>query len=170
MEILQRIRSRAAQTPRHILLPEGEDDRTIVAASKVTSERIARVTLFGEEEKVRTRAAALGVSLTNVAIVDHRRSNERDRLAEEYYQLRRAKGLTHEEAQRQLDDPLFFADLMVRAGKADGSVAGATNTTAHTVRAALQTIGVRQGLSLVSSFFVLAVRDRGIGVDGALIF
>lgn len=170
MEILQRIRSRATASLQHIVLPEGEDDRTIVAAAKVTEERIARVTVLGVEDKVRARAAALGVSLTNVPIVDHRQSSDLERYTQEFYELRRAKGVTLDEARRQLEDPLYFGDLMVRAGKADGSVAGATNTTAHTVRAALLTIGVRSGMNLVSSFFVMALRDKSFGVDGALIF
>ncbi len=170
MEILQRIRSRAATSLQHIVLPEGEDDRTIIAAARITEQRIARVTLLGNEEKIRARADAVGVSLTNVPIVDHRQSSDLGRYTEEYYELRRAKGVTRSEARRQLEDPLYFGDLMVRAGRADGSVAGATNTTAHTVRAALLTIGVHKGMSLVSSFFVMALRDQSFGVDGALIF
>jgi phosphate acetyltransferase len=170
MDILQRIRSRAASARQHIVLPEGEDDRTIVAASRITEEHIARVTLLGSEEKIRTRAQALGAALTNVPIVDHRRSSDVERYTQELYELRRSKGVTLDEARRQLDDPLYFGNLMVRAGKADGSVAGATNTTAHTVRAALLTLGVREGMSLVSSFFVMSLRDDRFGADGAMIF
>jgi phosphate acetyltransferase len=87
-----------------------------------------------------------------------------------FYDLRRAKGITMDEARRQLADPLYFGDLMVAAGRADGSVAGATNTTAHTVRAALLTIGVREGFKLVSSFFVMVVPDKSFGAEGALIY
>jgi phosphate acetyltransferase len=170
MDILQRIRSRAAASLQHIVLPEGEDDRTIAAASRVTADRIARVTLLGSEEKIRSRASSLGVSLTNVTIVDHQRSSDFERYAQELYELRRAKGVTLDESRRQLGDPLYFGNLMVRAGRADGSVAGATNTTAHTVRAALLTIGVREGMSLVSSFFVMALRDNQFGAEGAMIF
>jgi phosphate acetyltransferase len=87
-----------------------------------------------------------------------------------YHELRRAKGLMPDEARIALQDPLYYGNLMVRAGRADGSVAGATNTTAHTVRAALQCIGVRQGYKLVSSFFVMALPDARFGADGALIY
>ncbi len=170
MDILQKIRSRAATQPQHIVLPEGEDDRTIVAAARLTSERIARVTLLGSEEKIRSRAATLGVSLTSVPILDHRQSADLDRYSQEFYELRRAKGLSLDEARRQLLDPLYFGDLMVRAGKADGSVAGATNTTAHTVRAALLTIGLRAGSKLVSSVMLMVSPDKSFGVDGAMIF
>ncbi len=170
MDVLKNLRTRAASLPQHIVLPEGEDERTIIAAHKIVEERIARITLIGDEEKVRSRAAALGVSLTNVVLIDPRRSRDLEKFSQEYYQLRRARGATLEEARKQLLDPLYFADIMVRNEKADGSVAGATNTTAHTVRAALIAIGLRAGVSLVSSVFVMVVPNKEFGVDGALIF
>jgi phosphate acetyltransferase len=85
-------------------------------------------------------------------------------------ELRRAKGMMPDEARATLLDPLYYGNLMVRMGKADGSVAGATNTTAHTVRAALICIGVREGFKLVSSFFLMALGDHSFGQDGAMIF
>src|SRR5262249_58446503 len=84
-------------------------------------------------EKIRNRAQSLGVSLTNVPILDHRRSPDLEGYAREFYELRRAKGVTMEEAAKQILDPLYFGNLMVRRGVADGSVAGAGNTTPHTV-------------------------------------
>ncbi len=170
MDILKKLRARAAASLQHIVLPEGEDDRTIVAASKVAEERLARITLIGREETIRNRAGAVGLSLTNVPILDHRRSPEIEKYAQELYELRRAKGYTLDEARKQILDPLYFGDMMVRNGKADGSVAGATNTTAHTVRAALITIGLRKGFSLVSSFVVMVAQNKEFGVDGAIIF
>ena len=170
MDILQRFRSLAAARPQHIVLPEGEDDRTIVAAARVTAERIARVTLLGDEAKIRARAAALGASLTNVPVIDHRKADDLERYAQIFYQARRAKGATLDEARRQLADPLYFGNLMVQTGRADGSVAGATNTTAHTVRAALLTIGVREGFKLVSSLFVMVLPEKNFGAEGALIY
>lgn len=170
MDILRKIRVRAATQLQHIVLPEGSDDRTIIAASKIAEERLARVTVLGEEEKIRSRAASLGVSLTNVVLLDHRRSADLPRYAQELYELRRAKGATLDEANKQILDPLYFGNMMVRHGKADGSVAGATNTTAHTVRSALITLGLREGFSLVSSFIVMVLPNSQFGVDGALIF
>lgn len=170
MEILQRLRVRAATQLQHIVLPEGEDDRTIVAASKVAADRIARVTLLGDEEKIRARSSSLGAPLTNVVVLDHRRSKDLEAYAWELYELRRAKGVSLDEARAQILDPLYFGDLMVRNGRADGSVAGATNTTAHTVRAALITIGLKPGFSLVSSVIVMVVPKKEFGVEGAMIF
>jgi phosphate acetyltransferase len=136
----------------------------------VAEERIARVTVIGDEEKIRSRALALGVSLTNVPLFDHRKSPDLDRYAAELYELRRSKGVTLDEARSQILDPLYFGNMMVRAGRADGSVAGATNTTAHTVRSALITLGLKEGFSLVSSVIVMVLPNREVGVDGALIF
>lgn len=170
MDILRKLRVQAATQLQHIVLPEGGDDRTIMAASKVAEERLARVTVLGDEEQIRSRAASLGVSLTNVLLLDHRGSPDLDRYTQELYELRRAKGATLDEAAKQILDPLYFGNMMVRNGKADGSVAGATNTTAHTVRSALITLGLREGFSLVSSVVVMVVPDKSFGVDGALIF
>jgi phosphate acetyltransferase len=170
MGLIDRIRSKAAQSQRHIILPEGDDDRTIVAAAEIAARRLARVTVLGHEEKIRDRASSLGVSLTNVPILDHKNSADFERYAAEFYDLRRAKGATRDDTRQALEDPLYFADMMVRSGKADGSVAGATNTTAHTVRAALVTIGVKTGFKLVSSFFLMDLKDKSFGADGAMLF
>jgi len=170
MDILKKLRTRAATRMQHIVLPEGEDDRTLIAAAEVAESRIARLTVIGDEEGIRNRAAILGASLTNVTILDHRRSPDLERYAVELHELRKAKGATLDECRNQMLDPLYFGNMMVRSGKADGSVAGATNTTAHTVRSALVTIGVRQGYKLVSSFFVMVLPDENFGADGALIY
>ena len=170
MDILHRIRVRAATRLKHIVLPEGEDDRTIIAAARVAQERIARVTLLGDDQKIRDRASSLGVALTNVLVINHRTHSDFDKFAQIFYEMRRAKGVTFDEARKQIEDPLYFGNLMVKTGKADGSVAGATNTTAHTVRSALLTIGVKEGFNLVSSFFVMVVPNPNFGANGAMIY
>ena len=170
MDILHRIRVRAATKLKHIVLPEGDDDRTIIAAARVAQERIARVTILGDDQKIRDRAASLGVALTNVLIINHRTHSDFDKFAQIFYEMRRAKGITFDEARKQIEDPLYFGNLMVKTGKADGSVAGATNTTAHTVRSALLTIGVKEGFNLVSSFFVMVVPNPNFGANGAMIY
>src|SRR2546430_1504623 len=170
MHILERIRSRAASSPKHIVLPEGEDERTIRAASLCMQERIARLTLIGSEEMIRTKASSLGATLTGVSIVDHRRSTDREHYAARYHEARRAKGVTLDEALKQMDDPLYFGNMMVREGHADGSVSGATHTTGHTVGAALRCIGPKPGLRVVSSFFLMVVPGSQLGESGAFIF
>lgn len=131
---------------------------------------IAKITLLGNEEKIRSLAVESGANLNGVAVIDHRKSTEFAKFATLYHQLRRSRGVTLEEAEQTVKDPLYFGNLMVREGKADGSVAGATNTTAHTVAAALRCIGVKAGFKTVSSFFLMVVPDRKFGVNGAMIY
>src|SRR6185436_8021026 len=170
MSILDQIRQRAASQPQHIVLPEGEDPRTVVAANLATQQRLARITVLGDEQKVREAARQAGADLGGVELIDHVRANDFDKMVSMLYDARRAKGMTLDEARTALRDPLYYGNLMVRAGRADGSVAGATNTTSHTVRVALHCIGVRAGFKLVSSFFLMALRDQSFGSNGAMIF
>ncbi|MDQ3907154.1 MAG: phosphate acetyltransferase [Acidobacteriota bacterium] len=168
--ILERIRQRASADPQHVVLPEGEDPRTVVAAAQCARDKIARVTLLGSEEKIRSAARDANADLGGVEIIDHRRAPDFDKVAALYHELRRAKGMMPDEARISVQDPLYYGNLLVRQGRADGSVAGATNTTAHTVSAALKCVGVRAGFKLVSSFFVMALPRAEVGEGGALIY
>lgn len=168
--ILEKIRHRAAADLKHIVLPEGEDPRTVVAAEICVREKIARITVLGDAEKVRENARQAGANLNGVEVIDHRRAADFGKMASLYHELRRAKGVTLEEAEQTVKDPLFYGDLMVRLKKADGSVAGATNTTAHTVRAALHCVGVSPNFKIVSSFFVMVVPNTVFGAEGALVY
>ena len=170
MDILERIRQRAASRPQHIVLPEGNDPRTVVAANICARNRLARITVLGDEPTIRQSAQQQGVDLDGVDVLDHRRSADFEKMVAIFHELRRAKGLMADEARTLINDPLYYGNLMVRLGKADGSVAGATNTTSHTVRAALHCIGVRAGFKLVSSFFLMALKDSDYGSNGAMIF
>lgn len=170
MSILQRIRERAAASLKHIVLPEGDDPRTVVAASICSREKIARITLLGAEDKIRASAQQNSVDLGGVEVIDHRAAGDFDKMVSFYHELRRAKGMMADEARAAVSDPLYYGNLMVRLRKADGSVAGATNTTAHTVRAALHCIGVKEGFRLVSSFFVMALPNVSFGENGTMIY
>jgi phosphate acetyltransferase len=170
MDILEQIRQRAAARPQHIVLPEGDDPRTVIAAAACAQRRIARITLLGDEGRVRDTAQSERVDLGGVEVIDHRRAPDFEKVVSLFHDLRRAKGMMTDEARTTLKDPLYYGNLMVRLGRADGSVAGATNTTSHTVRAALYCIGLRPGFKLVSSFFLMALRDPSFGHNGALIF
>ena len=170
MDILDRIRQRAASRPQHIVLPEGNDPRTVVAAAEATTQRIARITILGDDEAIRSVASENRLDLGGVTIVNHKRASDFDKMVSLFHDLRRAKGLMADEARTLVSDPLYYGNLMVRSGLADGSVAGATNTTSHTVRAALHCIGVRPGFKLVSSFFLMSMPRSEFGQDGALIY
>jgi phosphate acetyltransferase len=168
--ILDTIRHRASMDLQHIVLPEGEDQRTIAAAATCMRERLARITMIGDSDKIRTTASSIGVNIAGVEIINHRSSSDISKLATLYYEARRAKGMTLEEAETAVKDPLYFGNLLVKAGLADGSVAGATNTTSHTVAAALRCIGVRAGFKTVSSFFLMVHPNREFGDNGAMIY
>ena len=168
--ILKQIRNRAATDLQHVVLPEGEDARTLQAAAMCVADGIAKITVIGDGEKVRALAADSGANLNGVDVLDHRKSDDFARFATLYHQLRRAKGVTLEEAEQTVKDPLYFGNLLVREGRADGCVAGATNTTAHTVASALRCIGVRAGMNTVSSLFLMVVPDKKFGTHGAMIY
>ena len=170
MSILESIRERAAASPQHIVLPEGNDPRTVVAAAGCAQRRLARITLLGDEAAIRSIAHAENVDLGGVEVIDHRRAPDFEKMVSLLHDLRRAKGMMADEARQALSDPLYYGNLLVRVGKADGSVAGATNTTSHTVRAALHCIGVQPGFKLVSSFFLMSLRDSSFGQEGSMIF
>ena len=170
MDIIERIRQRASSRPQHIVLPEGNDPRTVIAAADCSRRRLARITILGNEEKIRDTAQDQRLDLAGLTIIDHLRATDFDKMVSMFHDLRRAKGLMADEARTLVSDPLYYGNLMVRTGMADGSVAGATNTTAHTVRAALHCIGVRSGFKLVSSFFLMALPNPEFGHDGAMIY
>jgi phosphate acetyltransferase len=157
MNILERIRQRAASKPQHIVLPEGNDPRTVVAAALCSVRRIAQITLIGDEQVIQATAREHSLDLGGITILNHKRASDFEKMVNLFHELRRAKGLMADEARTLVSDPLYYGNLMVRTGGADGSVAGATNTTSHTVRAALHCIGVRAGFKLVSSFFLIAL-------------
>jgi len=171
--ILEKLKNRARAHPQHIVLPEGEDRRAITAAAHVVQEGYAKITLLGRAKTIGAVAEELRVKLDGVTLLDPATSPNLERYAQIYFERRRARGTTLEEACEIARRPLYFAALMVAAGDADGSVGGAANTTAETVRAALHAIGPAPEYKLVSSFFLMVVPARPgieLGVEGALLF
>src|SRR5271167_4127401 len=139
--ILQSIKDRARAQRQRIVLPEGEDLRILRAAALITADRLADVILLGDPDDMRAAAKQDGVDLAAVTLMNPESDSRTDKYAAIYYERRRAKGVSQLEAASIARQPLYFADLMVAAGDADGSVGGATNTTADTVRAALHCLG-----------------------------
>ncbi len=173
MPILEKLKNRARAYPQPIVLPEGEDHRAIAAAARVVREGYAKVTLLGRPKLIGVAAEELGVKLDGVALLDPAASPKLEKYAQIYFERRRARGITLDKAHEIARRPLYFAALMVAAGDADGSVGGAANTTAETVRAALHAIGLAPEHKLVSSFFLMVVPPRPgieVGVGGALLF
>jgi phosphate acetyltransferase len=173
MTLIEKLKARARIHPQRIVLSEGEDLRVVTAAATITGEGFAKITLLGRRPIIESAAANLHVPLTGVAIADPAASPRLEEYAQIYYERRRARGVSLEEAREAAARPLYFAALAVAAGDADGTVGGAANTTAETVRAALHAIGLAPEAKLVSSFFVMIVAQRvglDLGLSGALLF
>jgi phosphate acetyltransferase len=151
---------RARSVDRHIVLPEGGDDRILRAASTVLKRGVARLTILGDEDEVRGRATDLGLDLSAAAVVSPFDPELRTRFAEEYQALRAHKGITFDMAYDTVTDVSYFGTMMVALGLADGMVSGAAHTTAHTIRPAFEIIKTRPGVSVVSSVFLMALADR----------
>ena len=157
---LDRLHDRARALDKRIALPEGEDVRTVRAAAWLAERGVVRPILIGSEAAVRARADEAGVALPpQVRVVDPARSERRQSYAQALFQKRKHKGLTYEEAGRLAADVLYWGDLMVDAGDADGCVAGAAHPSPDVVRAAIHVLGVAEGSALVSSFFLMVLPD-----------
>ncbi|BBX98473.1 phosphate acetyltransferase [Mycobacterium lacus] len=155
-----RLQQQARSDRKHIVLPEGEDDRILKSAGRLLQRGVADLTILGDEAHIRLRSAELGVDLDGAAVLDPRTSELCDRFAEQYAQLRKAKGITIEQAREFMHDASYFGTMLVDNDMVDGMVSGAAHTTAHTVRPALEIIGTVPGVSTVSSIFLMCLPDR----------
>jgi len=151
-------RARAAK--KHIVLPEGEDDRILRAAHTLLARGVARLTILGEPFEVRSRAIELGLDLSEAEVLSPFDDVLRLRFADEYARLRAHKGITVDQAADTVTDASYFGTMMVHLGLADGMVSGAAHTTAHTIRPAFEIIKTTPGVSVVSSVFLMALADR----------
>ena len=150
-----------AQAPRQrIVLPEGEEDRILFAAEQVVLRGIADIILLGNEQKIRGKISHLGLNLSNVEIIQPVQSPHFRDFVATYHELRKDKGMTPDMAETIMADASYFGTMMVYKGLADGMVSGSVNTTAHTVRPALQFIRTKPGFSIVSSVFLMCLKDR----------
>ncbi len=157
---LTEIKTKAKSIKKHILLPDGIDERAIQAARILTDEKIATITLLGNDAEIVSKAKILNVDLKDIGVVEPAKSDKLDQFASTFYELRKAKGMTPEEARKIMHNPLFFGAMMVRLGLADGSVAGSISTTGDVMKSAIQVIGLAEGIAIVSSFFLMAFPDN----------
>ncbi|MDN4575599.1 phosphate acetyltransferase [Pandoraea cepalis] len=170
MKAIHRIIDTARHAPMRIVLCESEDERVLAAAARATREGIARILLVGDIGKTQRAAEAAHIDLAGMELIDPATSPLTDAFAETWYGMRAKKGMTREQAVEEMRAPLGFANMMVRLGHADGSVAGAVNTTADVVRMAIQIIGVQPSFQLVSSFFLMMLCEPFHTMKGGLIF
>ncbi len=169
MSLIEKIRTKAAANIKKIVLPEGDDDRTLRAAEILVNEKLANPVVLGDPDVIEKRAIELGVKV-NFAISNPATSPDTARYADLLFELRKAKGLTKEAADKLALDPMYHGILMVKAGDADGLVSGAVHTTGDMLRPALQIIKTKPGMKLVSSSFLMDCPDRSLGEDGLLVY
>lgn len=159
MKLIESIRGNAAKELKVIVLPESQDPRVLKAAQYLYENHLVEPILLGEMSKVKALAQESGVLLDGIKIIDPQSAEDTAKFAEEYYELRKHKGMTREQAQEVVRDPLFYAAFMLRNGIAAGAVAGSDSPTADTMRAGIQVVGVAEGMKAVSSSFVMVLTD-----------
>lgn len=158
--LLEKIREKAKQLKKHIVLPDALDERTLKAGRIIVDEKIANVTLIGDDEKIYSLAEKIGVDLSGIRVLNPLKSEKMSDFVHIFYNLRKHKGISFEEAKETMKNPLFFGAMMVREGFADGSVAGSISTTADVLRAGIQVVGLMDGISIVSSFFLIVFPNK----------
>lgn len=157
---LNEMLEKARNQRKRIVLPEGDEERTLRAVSRVLTEEIADIILLGDEDEIRKAANHADANIDDATIIDPVKSDLLDRYGEVYFELRKHKGISEEHAHDQMTDPIFFGTMMVHLGDADGLVSGAVHTTRHTITPAFQIIKTRPDISLVSSIFFMCLPDR----------
>ncbi|MDR1445719.1 MAG: phosphate acetyltransferase [Treponema sp.] len=171
MDFVKDMRAKARSMQKRLVLPEGTEARTVKAARILADENLAAsVVLLGKESEIEAIAEQQGVHLEGIAVINPHIDKELDAYAHEYFELRKHKGMTEEQAKIDITDPLRWGSMMVRMGAADVSVAGAENTTGDVLRAGLAIIGTVPGLKTASSCFVMQTADPAWGKEGNLIF
>ena len=172
MELIEKMTAKAKANIQRIVLPEGTEPRTLSAADRIIAEKIADITLIGDPADIHALAKELKLEhIKDANIVNPADEKVIDRYAPLFFELRKNKGITMEEARLTTANPLYLGCLMVKAGDADGQVAGAQNTTGNVLRAAFQVIKTQPGISVVSgAFLMLLPEGLNFGTDGILVF
>ncbi|MGI6413914.1 MAG: phosphate acetyltransferase [Syntrophomonadaceae bacterium] len=170
MSLLAEIREKASQKTKTIVLPEGTEERTIKAIAEIVKQKIAQPVLLGNESEIRGVASKIGADISGAQIIDPAKAAFFDDFVQAFYEMRKDKGVDLDKARSSMLDPLYFASMMVKLGKADGEVAGAQNTTGNVLKPALQIIKTAPGISSVSGSFIMIVPNCELGENGILVF
>ena len=170
MSFIEQIKERAKTEIKTIVLPEATDIRILEAAQIVKNEGYAKVILIGNEEEVKKIANEKKINIEGTKIINPSKSEKTEKYANELYELRKAKGMTEEQARQLVLDPVYFGMMMVKLNEADGLVSGAAHSTSDTLRPALQILKTAPGTKLVSAFFVMVVPNCEYGANGTFIF
>ncbi|MDR3048912.1 MAG: phosphate acetyltransferase [Elusimicrobiota bacterium] len=167
MKFEQELINKAKTKKQHIILPEGNDERILLAAEKVLAADFAQLTIFGNPDEMNNKAKQLGLKNFNKAhLLDYKKDGSFNDIAHTYYELRKSKGITQEQAFKQLQDRNFYGTMLVYCKKANGMVSGADGTTADTIRPALSILKTKPGCSIASSVFLMILNDGRVWVFG----
>lgn len=168
MNFIESMKERASKNLKTIVLPESSDIRVLEAARKVTDQGFAKVILLGDKEELQKIAGE--ISITDITVINPLESDKREKYVNDFYELRKAKGMTIEKAEETLKNNIYFGTMMIKEGDADGLVAGSVCSTADTLRPSLQILKTAPGVKLVSSFFIMQVPNSEYGQDGMFLF
>ena len=170
MTLLEQIIARAKSQKQRIVLPESLEDRTLTAADRALADDLADIILIGAPSDIYAHAEKLGLKhIAKATIIDPATSPKTETYAQLLYSLRKNKGMTEEQARRQVLDPLYFGCLIIKSGDADGQISGALSTTGDTLRPALQIIKCAPGVSCVSGAMLMITPAKQYGEDGVLV-
>ncbi len=171
MNLIEQIKENARKNKKRIVLPEGYEERTLKAADKVIQEGLAEIFLIGSPESMLKQAEAMSLkNIGKATLINPKTHEKREVYARMMVELRKSKGLTKDEAINLLNNPLYFATVMIKYGDADGEVAGADNATGDVLRPAFQYVKTLPGISVVSGAFLMFLKDRNYGEDGLMVF
>lgn len=172
MDVISNIIAQAKADMQHILLPEGTDERTLKAADRLVADKVAKITLFGNKDEIAALCEKFGLAniMGGAEIIDPKNNPKKGEYAELLYQLRKAKGMTKEQAEKLVEDPLYLGPVMIKNGDADGEIAGACNPTSNVLRPAFQIVKTAPGISVVSGVYLMILKDDTYGENGVLVF
>ena len=168
--IIDKLCESAKKIKKTIVLPEGEEERNIEAASIAAKEGIANIILLGNPKIINQKALELNVNIDSIKIIDINNFEHIDEFANELYELRKNKGVTLEDAYKLLKDPIYFGVMMAKLNYVDGVVSGAIHATKDLLKPAMQIIKTKEGTSLVSSFFIMETNKKELGSNGIFLF
>ncbi|HEX2969256.1 MAG TPA: phosphate acetyltransferase [Bacteroidales bacterium] len=171
MELLDSIKQNARKHNMRIVLPEGYEERNIRAADEAIRDGLARIILIGDPEEIKAHASKLGLqNISKAQVVNPLNNEKKQHYIDTMLELRKSKGLTREQAEKLIQDPLYLGVLMIKCGDADGEVSGADHATGDVLRPAFQYVKTAPGISVVSGAFIMILKDKSFGENGVLIF
>lgn len=164
------LKRRARENIKTVVLPEGDDLRTLKAAQIILKEDYAKIIILGNRDKISSMAKEKGIDLNGTQIIDPCTCEKTKEYAQKFYEMRKAKGLTEDQAVEAMKNPLYYGVMMVNEGFADGMVAGACNSSANVIRPSLQILKTKPGTRIVSAFFIMVVPNCEFGENGTFVF